>query len=384
MPRSCRRRATKTRRPTTHTAAGRLALRARLTDYGNYRLPDRHGYSTVVNYSSAERRWREFCLDCGYHWSQWSDEVAFQFAAWRRTVGTNMRTGEPVKARTITQNLSGIRAALMNHGVRHLLPRNKYLMPRTHALLKALGREEKASFKRPLTAAQLHHFCTLLSPGYDAAVYTWLFAMIHNTMRRAAEVMPRFTAAIVAGDITWSNGTYRPRLQPPYDMTASYAFSASKTNTTGRLQTAFLWCRCSEIPLCALCALRRLYSSCPWQLTPSTPLLLMANGTVIAYSAAMATLKRLCEKSGLDPAHYGLHSLRRGGYHDAETAQHPDALINSQAFWRSNRSRRPYERQRVHLDAAKLRLVQTIPREKVTSRGSRSSRAAQLRRGRRR
>ncbi len=378
-----RRRRRPLRPPTTHTAADRLAVRARLDAYGRRSLPQRHRIGTIKNYSTAERQWRAFCRDCGYHWTQWTAATVFQFICWRRTVGTNVRTGRPVAASTITQQLSGIRAALLNHGVPRLLPRTKYTMPRVHALLQALRSRSVVAFKQPLTAKQLYKFCTLLPAGYDATVYTWLFAMLHNTMRRASEVMPQFTAAIVAGNITWSNGTFRPRLHQPFDPTASYAFTASKTNTHGHLQTAFMWCRCHEIPLCALCALRRLYAECPWRLVPTTPLLRLTDGTIITYSKAMDTLKRLCRMCGLDPAKYGLHSLRRGGYHDADDAQHPDALINSQAFWRSNASRRPYEKTRVRLDAAKWRLVQGIPR-RTTAKCSRKIRriAQRMRRSR--
>ena len=345
-----------------------MNIRRRLDDYGTHTLPQRHAERTNIAYKGAGKRWLEFCADCAYHWKDWTPTTSFQFVCWRRTIGGNMKNGNPVTAATIASQISGIQAWLINRGVANVRGYNQYSMPRTSALLAAIARHEKPGYKRPLTGAQLRRmFACLPTSTYDALVFSWVVALIHNTMRRVDEVMPTLTRALVAGDITWSNGTFRPRLEPPYDATASYAFRHSKRNQQGLLQTAFMWCRCAHT-VCALCRLRELYRRCPWEITPRTPLLLLVTGKVLDYAATMKVLKELCRRCGYNPNDYGTHSLRRGGLHDAQDEGQSDALINSQAYWRNNRSRRPYERTRETIDAAKKKEIAAMSAPKKDSR----------------
>ena len=330
-----------------------MSLRRRLTDYGTSMIPQRHAASTIKNYSSAEKRWFEFCADAGYSWRNWSETTTFHFVCWRRTVGLNMHNGEPVTAATLKSQLSAIKARLLNRGCRNLVEYSRYTMPRTSALLSAISRREIPSYKKPLTGFELRRIIAALpTTTYDSVVFAWMVAFAHNTIRRPSEVMPTMDRELVAGDIKWSNGSFRPKLTPPYDATASYQFNRSKTNQTGRLQTALMWCRCAS-SVCALCRLRNLYRRCPWEITPKTPLLLLVTGKVLDYRAAMRVLKALCIRVGLNPNDYGLHSCRRGGFQDAVDEGCTDVLINMQAHWKNNRSRRPYEKTREMIDAKK-------------------------------
>ena len=349
----------------TQTAAGIMTIRRRLAEYGAVHVGQRYAANTTKGYDCAERRWFEFCADAGYSWRNWSEETTFGFVCWRRTIGVNKRTGEPVRASTLRTQLSAVKGALVTRGISDLTPYSKHTMPRTSALLRALARKEIVGYKKALTGQQLRRIFALLPPTYDAMVWAWAVSLIHNTMRRVSEVMPSLTPAMVAGDITWSSGSWRPRQSPPYDTSASYAFRQSKTNRYGQLQTAFMWCRCAT-SVCALCRLRKLYRRCPWSICPRTPLLLLESGKVLDYRAAMNVLKALCIRCGYNPNDYGMHSLRRGGLHDAQDEGLGDSFINGQAYWLNNRSRRPYERSREAIDAQKRRQLLadlgTVPR----------------------
>lgn len=338
-----------------------LAMRRRLDEYGAEIAPRRHTAGTQVQYSSAERQWRAFCKACGYHWKDWSPQTTFHFACWRRTAGGNMRTGAPVKANTIRSQLSGIRAALINHGL-NPTEYAEITMPRTHALLRAIAKRESGNFKLALSGTQLRRMCSHLPRCHDTYVLQWALYLMHNTLRRVGEVMPKYMPPLTAGDILWDNGSYHPRRRAPLDTSASYHFYRSKTNQSGKLQTAYMWCRCDANDACALCALRRLFQHCPWPINRHTPLLLLTSGKILNYTAALRRLKKLCKAIGLEPNHYGLHSLRRGGFHDAQDEGHSDALINAQAHWAGNRSRLPYDRSRGSVDAKKAKQVAAIPK----------------------
>lgn len=335
-------------------------MRSRLSSYGHHVLPYRNAPSTRKGYSKAVTRWREFCDACGYMTSDWNDTTAYQFVCWRRIERVNMHNGNPCSAQTISGQLSGVRSWLTDTG-NQPMPRNAGTMPQTSALLSAIRKFEVSKCKQPLTAVQLQRLCAHLPDTYDSVVLRWVLYLIHNTLRRISEVMPTMGGHMVCGDIRWSNGTWRPRLTPPYDKTASYAFFGSKTNQTGLMQTAFMWCRCRALFACALCCLRQLYRRCPWQLTPTTPLLLLVDGSIMTYSSTLAELKRLCLAAGLEPNDYATHSLRHGGVHDARDANHSDRLINMQGHWASNKSRSPYEKTRAAIDAQKLKEIGALP-----------------------
>ena len=349
-----------------------MALRSRLDDYGAKTLPQRHAERTQTQYACSERRWFEFCSDAGYNWRLWNETTTYQYVCWRRTTGVNSRTGEPIKAKSIGSEFSGIKACLINRGLANLREYNQYTMPRTSALLSSIARWEVTGYKRALTGKQLRRIFALLPDDYDSLVIKWAWSVIHNTIRRVDEIMPSLTREMVAGDITWTNGSFRPYLDKPYDASASYAFTRSKTNKFGQLQTAFMWCRCSTT-VCALCMLRQLYRRCPWQITPRTPLLLLTTGKVFGYAASMRLLKSLCVRCGLNPNDYGMHSFRRGGLHDAQDEGLGDSLINSQAFWMNNRSRRPYERTREAIDAEKSKAVAALASSSLTVECTRSA-----------
>ncbi len=371
-------------------------LRRFLTDYTDRTLPQRHAENTRNAYNGHYKRWLEFCEDCGFRWNDWDCRTTLFFVAWRRCIGTNMhsKSGKPCKAKTIRANLSGIRAELMNHGMVNPKANSKYTMPRTAALLMAIERNEECAFKLALKSEHLAMFFTYLSAGkHNCRVLRWVLAVIHNTMRRACEIMPKLDeAAITAGDIVWSNGTWQRANRPPYDDAASYFFRRSKTNKDGELQTAFMWHRCPET-VCALCELEQLYARCPWPVSKDWRLLQMENGSILNYGGVMRMLKKLCGLCGLNPADYGIHSLRRGGLHDAQDENLPDSLINAQAFWRSNSSRLPYERERQRLDQQKRKLIglsvtagkgkEKLNRAAKGSKGGRKRRKRQKRKKRR-
>ncbi len=341
-----------------------LTLRNELTQYGDSQLVDRHAQRTQRSYSGAFARWKECADQCGFHYTEFSPTTTFLFVCWRRTKRPSMRTGAPCKGTTIEQQLSGIRAELINDGL-NPLEYSKWTMPRTNALLASIKSTEVTTYKKALTGHDLRRIVAELPDTYDSAVFKWCVYFMHNTMRRPSEVMPRFTRELWWGDLTFENGCWKPTLTKPYDKTCSYVFNYSKTNQSGLLQTALSWCRCRTNEVCALCAIRRLYRRCPWKPKPTTPLLLLSTGKILDYWTALAMLKRLCIKLGLDPKDYGLHSLRRGGCQDAHEEGHGDALINSQGFWKSNRGRLPYEKSRERIDAEKLKLVQQMSSLKV-------------------
>ena len=316
-------------------------MRRQVEQYNADQIPQRLAESTQGAYDGHWKRWLECCHEMGFEWNEWNRYTVEMFIGWRRVRGRKW-DGRPCKGSTISSNLSGIRAKLIELGERDVLPFSAIMMPRASMLLTAIKMHDEVDKKYPLTDEMLIAMARTLDLGkHDARVMVFYLAISHNTIRRANEVLCHGLGGMMAGDIVWQNGTYVPKLGELRDRTASYNFSRSKTNRNGRLQTAFMWCRCPGI--CALCSLRELYAGSPWPMERTTRLLRFEDGEVLDYKTALELVKKLVERIGGDPKKYGTHSLRSGGCQDALRMGLSDLLINSQAYWAGNRSRRGYE-----------------------------------------
>lgn len=356
MPRYRQHRSRNRNRP--RPTNGIIHLRRRLNKYGDATLPQRYAWRTTKQYNGAFKLWLQFCRECGYYRTEYTPTTTFEFVCWRRIECTHYRTGEPVKATTIRSQLSAIKSSLITEGAERIRPCTKHTMPRTSALLSALEANEVADFKRPLTAMMIVRLCALLPDTHDARVFAFALKYAHNTIRRFDEIW-----GLTAGAVTWANGSRQPRYRAPLDASATISFNHSKGNQRGRWQAAELWCRCSNGGCCALCALRELYDRSPWRFRSNTPLFKLESGGLLTYARAMKSLKLVCISLGLNPNHFGTHSLRRGGLQDAQLEGQSDATINRQADWRTNRSRLPYESTRATIDDAKRQRIAASRRD---------------------
>ena len=62
----------------------------------------------------------------------------------------------------------------------------------------------------------------------------------------------------------------------------------------------------------------------------------------MSYSRAAELIKAELRKEGLDPALYGIHSLRAGGATTAAALGVPERLFQRQGSWRSDKARNNY------------------------------------------
>lgn len=330
-------------------------MRREMEDFKGLNIGQRHEDSTKKAYKSSAASWYDYCDDTGIHWMEWNPSTVADYVAFRRLY-------HKVKGKTIAANLSGIRAALINRGMEYVMEYNEYTMVQAHCLLAAIRKMDAEHRKLPLTVKELRRMFLLLSPQkHDCRVLRAIMAVMHNSLRRANEMFPVITEGITPRDITWSGGDHEPRLEPPLDTMASYNFYKSKTNKTGEDQSALLWCRCPEGGICGLCELRRLYAGYNGngrRMSEDSVLFTLDSGRVVDYEVLLKVVKLLAEKIGLDPKLYGTHSLRRGGLWDMLDLKYEDKLINAQAFWKNNRSRRPYER--TSIEAVNLEKMKSL------------------------
>jgi hypothetical protein len=84
----------------------------------------------------------------------------------------------------------------------------------------------------------------------------------------------------------------------------------SKTNQLGEKINWIPMLELKNNPLCPVWAIKRAWECFPAD--ESTILAAYGDG-IINYSNFLGLIKELCNRTGLDPAHYGTHSLRRGG-----------------------------------------------------------------------
>lgn len=332
---------------------------------------DRHRDTTKASYESDENVWKRFNKYIGgdpdkYSIHQPGDKLIV-FAHWRATTNARYRN-KPADRSTIIRNLYGIKAKAMNKlqvATAELPLTSKRDNPKLWALLNAVKKTDHSKI-----AINAHLLSKIMHGVWDRMTLNGMIrcavaSISHNTIRRIGETLQSEVGGLCPSMIAWDDGSHYPKpLGRGHDTAASIRFSNSKTNKTGKRQTALLWCQCAlstTYPYpCGFCDLRRLYRQRGNCLKLNDPIFRTVEGKVYGYRDHLDAVQTAYAKAtGRSPKEVGTHSHRKGGYQDCKKAGYSMELILAQGFWTSVHGAKPYEAKNSFeaVDAAKRKFA---------------------------
>lgn len=287
---------------------------ASLTNHANYLV--RHGIreSTARTYTSAQKRYLDFCFQYNLHPLPISEDTLLKYIAFLDL--SKLTHG------SVLVYLAAVRSFHIEEGITY----NLNSRPRVRRALNALRINGGApGQKHPITFDILDKLRSQIPETYNGLVSWCAMTLSFFGCLRMAEVLPSTThfnpsRHIQVKDVNFKDNSVIVRI---------------KQSKTDRDNTGFsVHIGCSGVATCAYCSLKQLLYTFPAR-SPTSPLFSFADGSLLTKPILIGLTRSYLQAISLDPRHYSGHSFRAGCATSAALAGCADYEIQLMGRWTS-------------------------------------------------
>jgi hypothetical protein len=278
--------------------------------------------STARTYSSAQRRFMDFCNMYDLHPLPCTEDVALLYIA--HLDKCHLSSG------SIRVYMSALRSLHIQEGVPYAISDSQRIK---RALRAIVIKSPAAKQKLPITFDILTRMHSAIPTGGDSLTIAAAMSLAFFGCLRAAEVcvIDNFDPSenLCFGDVTF-HSTAGGKV-------VHVRIKRSKTDTRNEGFTLFIGCIAS--PVCAHCCLQLLHASrlaVSHLVRATDPLLVLSSGKAMRKSDFISFTKSTLSRIGIDPSGYSGHSYRAGAATSGAEAGFADYELQLLGRWSSD------------------------------------------------